>query len=287
MKIAFLSGKGGTGKTLCAVNLAAVCPDSVYVDCDIEEPDGHLFFKPKTIQSEKVTVFFPKIDPLRCNGCRKCVDFCRFNALAMVRNFITVFPDVCHSCGGCAIVCPKQAISDGKLQIGSIEDGTVSGTRIITGLMDPGRESGVPIIKKIAKMLENSPDLVFIDCPPGTSCATVESLKMADFCVLVTEPTRFGAHDLEMVYDLIKSENKPCAAILNKTGPSHDPSEEYCLEEKITIVGKIPYDPELGRINSDAEVAVWEKEKYREIFSQILSHIIEEANHETAGNPKR
>ncbi|MFA5697345.1 MAG: 4Fe-4S binding protein [Candidatus Izemoplasmatales bacterium] len=287
MKIAVLSGKGGTGKTLCAVNLTAVSPGSIYVDCDIEEPDGHLFFKPKTIQSEKVTVFFPKINALLCNGCRQCVDFCRFNALAMVHNCITVFPEVCHACGGCAIICPVLAISDGKLEIGVIDDGTVSAIRIISGTLNPGRESGVPIINKMAKMIENTQDLVFIDCPPGSSCATVESIRIADFCILVTEPTRFGAHDLEMVHELIISENKPCAAILNKIDSSDDPSETYCIEKGIPIMGKIPYDPELGRINSEGLVAAWEKESYKIQFAKILSRIIEEASHETVANPKR
>jgi MinD superfamily P-loop ATPase len=175
MKFAILSGKGGTGKTLCAVNLAAVCPGSIYMDCDVEEPDGHLFFKPQKTQTEKITAFLPKIDPVLCNGCRQCIDFCRFNALAMIGASITVFSDVCHSCGGCAIICPKKAIADDGIEIGLIENGIAGKNRVITGCMCPGRESGVPIIKRMTKMVENSSDFVFIDCSPGTSCTTVEA----------------------------------------------------------------------------------------------------------------
>ena len=287
MKFSILSGKGGTGKTLCAVNLAAVSPGSIYIDCDIEEPDGHLFFKPKINKAEKVTVFFPNIDPALCNRCRQCVDFCRFNALAMVSSSITVFPDVCHSCGGCAVICPMQAISVDNREIGISEDGIAGNNSIITGLMHPGHESGVPIIRKMQQMVANLADLIFIDCPPGTSCSTVESINEADFCVFVTEPTNFGAHDLEMVYALVKSLNKPSAAILNKTGSEDDPSELFCIKNGIPIVGKIPYDPQLGKINSEALVAVWENEEYRNRFFEILTHLIKEANDEAITPLKR
>ncbi len=281
MKIAFLSGKGGTGKTLCAVNLASVSLKSVYVDCDIEEPNGHLFFKPLQVKSENVEVFIPNIDKSLCDGCRKCVDFCRFNALGFVQNHVVIFPNICHSCGGCALVCPKHAIADVSKIIGTIEDGIAQEIRVISGFLELGQESGVPIIKKIMNKIMLIQDFVLIDCPPGSSCATVESIQSADFCVLVAEPTIFGAHNLEMVHELVKTLQKLCGVILNKTNGFYDPSEEYCHKHKIPIMGKISYDEMLGEINSEALIAVRENIKYQKMFEEILNNIIEEVRHET------
>jgi MinD superfamily P-loop ATPase len=287
MRIAVLSGKGGTGKTFCAVNLASVRSGSIYADCDIEEPDGHLFFKPKENHTEEIKVFLPKIHDDLCNGCRACVEFCRFGALGYVNRKIIVFEDVCHSCGGCELVCPRHAISETSRKIGVVEDGVSAGVRVISGILEPGMESGVPIIKKINEITSKSDGLVIIDCPPGSSCSAIESIKSADYCLLIAEPTIFGAHDLAMVHDMIRISGKPCGVVLNKITAGPDPSADYCLTHKIPIMGRVPYDPKLGRIISEARIAVREDRVYHVLFDEILERILKEASHETAANPKR
>src|SRR5690554_2122816 len=173
MKIAVLSGKGGTGKTLVSVNLAAINKDAVYADCDVEEPNGHLFFQPNNVIKEEVTVKIPAIDINRCTGCKKCVDFCSFNALAFTKEVI-VFEEICHSCGGCMLVCPTKAISEKDKTIGYIHTGYSKDVKVVTGMMNAGEASGVPIINAILNKIKDDIN-VFIDCPPGSACVVMDS----------------------------------------------------------------------------------------------------------------
>ncbi|HZK33900.1 MAG TPA: ATP-binding protein [Bacillota bacterium] len=286
MTIAVLSGKGGTGKTLVAVNLASLAGDSVYIDCDVEEPNGHLFFKPKAIKEEEVTVKIPRVDNDLCNGCRKCVDFCNFNALAYTGNKLMVFEDVCHSCGGCTILCPKKALSEKERPIGRVEKGQAGGVSLYTGILNPGQASGTPIIKRL---LADKKDRVgrdtFIDCPPGSACIVMDSIKDADYCVLVAEPTVFGVHNLKMVYDLVRLFDKPFGVILNKCLEEENPAEKFCLDRDIRILGRIPYDSELGFLNSNARIVASEDKKYRDIFTSLLKAVTKEVDYEGATNP--
>ncbi len=277
MKIAVLSGKGGTGKTLVSVNLAASAKTSVYIDCDVEEPNGHLFFNPKSVKEQPVTVKIPKVDMALCSGCRKCVDFCNFNALAYIKDKLIIFEEICHSCGGCILVCPEKALTEKDKAIGKVQIGTSSGVKIFTGILNTGEASGVPIIKKL--LSENKPktDIEVIDCPPGSACIVMESIKDADFCVLVAEPTLFGMHNLKMVYELVRLFNKPFAVVLNKCIEGYNPSEQFCIDNNINILCKIPFDSELGTINSNAQIAVRESEKYKALFSSLLTKVIKEA----------
>ena len=203
MRIAVLSGKGGTGKTLVSVNLATVAKTSIYIDCDVEEPNGHLFFKPEGVQEEEISVQIPKVDEELCNGCRKCVDFCNFNALAYVKNKLLVFDDVCHSCGGCILVCPEKALTEKAKGIGKVQKGVAGEVTVWTGILNIGEATGIPIIKNLLAASGSQTDqLTFIDCPPGSACIVMESMKDADYCVLVAEPTLFGVHNLNMVCGL-------------------------------------------------------------------------------------
>ena len=202
MNIAVLSGKGGTGKTMLSVNLAKVAGKSAYVDCDVEEPNGHLFLKPEGVVYENISVPVPEVDQERCDGCRKCVEFCRFNALVFLLDRVKVYTDMCHSCGGCPIICPQKAISERPRSIGHIESGKSGDISVYTGIMDVGEVSGIPIIDRLLEMASSTDEITFIDCPPGSSCSVMESIKDADFCVLVTEPTIFGAHNMKMVAEL-------------------------------------------------------------------------------------
>ena len=284
MKIAVLSGKGGTGKTLVSTNLAAVAEKSTYIDCDVEEPNGYLFLKPERIQSEKVYVKIPIGDETICIGCRKCVDFCKFNALAYIKEKLIIFDEVCHSCGGCLLVCPENALSEKEKSIGEIKRGISDNITVITGILNTGEESGVPIVKKLMKYINEDEKMTFIDCPPGSACIVMESIKDADYCILVAEPTLFGVHNLNMVYNLVKLFNKPYGVVLNKCIDGENPAEKFCNEIGIKIIGRIPFDNELGRMNSDALVVTRENKKYNDIFSDLLKIVIQEANNEKAIN---
>lgn len=287
MKIAVLSGKGGTGKTLVSVNLAAAAKEAVYIDCDVEEPNGYLFFKPGDIESEKVSVKIPYADENLCTGCRKCVEFCKYNALAYIGNKLIVFDEVCHSCGGCVLLCPAKALAERDKVIGEVQKGVSEDVTVITGILNTGEASGIPIIKKLLDSRNEGKNLTFIDCPPGSACIVMESIRKADYCILVAEPTLFGVHNFNMVYELVKLFAKPYGAVLNKCLEGENPSEIFCQEKGIKILGRIPFDKELGTLNSDALISVRESEKYRELFSGLLQTVIKEVQHETALNSQR
>jgi len=270
--IAVLSGKGGTGKTMVSVNLACILPGAAYSDCDVEEPNGHLFFKPTQLSEKNVDILIPKIDREKCTGCTKCVDFCKFNALAYVGK-VLVFEEICHYCGGCTIVCPEKAITETNYNIGKIVQGFFERTKVISGFLNVGAISGVPIIKEIHKQIKEERNTVIVDCPPGSSCAVMESIQASDYCILVSEPTIFGAHNLDMVYRLVKLLNKKCGVILNKCDGNYNPSEDYCLENDINIIARIPYDSELSDINGNGKIAVKESDLYRGVFQDIIKEI--------------
>ncbi len=286
MRIAVLSGKGGTGKTLVSVNLTAISKSSTYIDCDVEEPNGHLFFKPEGVQEKEISVKIPKVNNELCNGCRKCVDFCKFNALAYIKNKLIVFDEVCHSCGGCILACPEKALTEKEKVIGKVQKGTSDQVVIYTGILNTGEASGIPIIKKLlAEKNLQANKQTFIDCPPGSACIVMESIKDADYCILVAEPTLFGVHNLNMVYELVKLFNKPFGVVLNKYLEEENPAEKFCLEKNIKILGRIPFDTNLGTLNSNAEIAVSKNDNYWEMFSSLLNTVTKEVQHETTTNP--
>lgn len=283
-RIAILSGKGGTGKTLVSVNLSAVSDDAAYVDCDVEEPNGHIFLKPEWTERMTVSTKLPLVDRDLCTGCRKCIDFCRFNALAYIAKRVVVFENVCHSCGGCSLVCPENAISEYDNPIGEIMSGWSGETKVYSGITDIGVESGVPVIRQLLEEVRKEKGTVILDCPPGSSCSVMESIKDSDYCILVAEPSLFGAHNLRMVHHLAMTMGKSFGAILNKCGVDEDPSERYCIENNIRIIGRIPFDMELGRLNSNGIVAVRENEGYAAMFKEIFAALISEVNCETASD---
>jgi len=280
VKLAVLSGKGGTGKTLVSVNLAAVAKHSVYVDCDVEEPNGHLFFKPIGLEKQKVTIKIPIVDEDLCNGCRVCVDFCKFNALAAIINKLIVFDDICHSCGGCIMLCPNKALTEKDKVIGEIDQGISEEVKVISGILNTGEVSGIPIIKKIFSEIYDENGITFIDCPPGSACIVMESIRDADYCILVAEPTLFGLHNLQMVYELVKIFNKPHGVVINKCLEGENIIKKFCLENNIKVLEEIPYDKELGRINSNAEIAARVSEKYHTLFLSLLQSVTREVPYE-------
>lgn len=275
MRIAVLSGKGGTGKTFVSVNLACAADRALYADCDVEEPNGHLFLKPEITGRLPVSVTVPQVDAGKCTACRQCVDFCRYNALAFIKKELMTFYAICHSCGGCILFCPQQALTEKERTIGTIEEGISGDVTVLTGCLNTGEASGVPIIKGLMEKLPGEGTVV-VDCPPGSACVVMESIRKADFCILVAEPTLFGVHNLSMVHELVKLFNKPLGVVLNKCLPGENPARQFCAEHKINMLASIPFDEELGRLNSKGLIAVREDKQYRELFQKLLKTLEKE-----------
>jgi len=278
MKIALLSGKGGTGKTLVAVSLAAVAGSCAYLDCDVEEPNGRLFLGPADPERVEVTVPVPAIDLTKCLGCRVCVQFCRFGALAFVNGKPLLTQSICHGCGGCTFLCPARAIEEKPRAIGAIERGQSGGIDVRTGILNPGEASGIPIIRELLRDAGADGLPTFIDCPPGSACAAMECARAADLCVLVAEPTLYGAHNLEMVDGLCRTLGKPRVSVLNKRiEGTQDPSEAYCMTHDIPVVARIPFNEELGRLNAFGIVAVTQLPWLNVLFQELLERLKKEA----------
>ncbi len=256
MKLAVLSGKGGTGKTFVSVNLAVTACQSTYIDCDVEEPNGRIFLKPEDVTESQVFTKIPAFDAEKCTGCRKCVDFCRFHALVFIKNTPRVFGEVCHACGGCAMVCPSGAVREENRPIGVVQQGRSGMVHALTGVLNPGEASGVPVIRAVLKQGLRDHHFVVIDCPPGSGCPVLESVSRADACVIVTEPTAFGYHNFQMVYQLAVLLKKPCGVVINKAEAPYAPLEQFCAENQVPILARIPYSPHLAALSADGQVAV-------------------------------
>lgn len=268
MQIAVLSGKGGTGKTFISVNLAVTAEKSTYLDCDVEEPNGHLFLNPKINETKAVKIAVPEFDTNACDGCRACVRFCRFNALAFLREKPYLFAELCHSCSGCMLICHNHAIHEVNRRVGMIEKGKSGDVSVITGTLDNGEATGVPVIRQL---LRDAPTegTVIVDCPPGSSCTVMESIRNSDFCLLVAEPTLFGIENLKLVIQLVKTFQKKCGIVINKDTEIGDPIKVLADKSDIPVLARIPYDKELAGINARGELAA-KDEKYKKIFRGLL-----------------
>ena len=270
MRIAVLSGKGGTGKTFVSVNLAAVAQNVSYIDCDAEEPNGHLFFKPEETETEIVSTLLPSFDSNKCDGCRKCVQFCRFNALAFVKGKPKVFPEVCHSCGGCTLVCPQGAVTEVKRAVGTITRGLADGIPIITSKLNLGEASAVPVIKAALRATDTS---AVIDSPPGSGCSVSEAISDADYCLLVAEPTAFGLHNLRMVHQLVTLLHKPFGVIVNKADGVYQPLEDFCREQHMPILARILYSKKLAELSADGKLAAkYSPELQSTVYQALGNH---------------
>ncbi|MFA6730151.1 MAG: ATP-binding protein [Eubacteriales bacterium] len=273
-KIAVLSGKGGTGKTTIAVNLSAVA-GSVYADCDVEAPNGHLFLppEPETITEEKITVLIPSVNHEKCSACRKCVDFCKFGGLAFAGGRVLVFENLCHSCGGCAIICEEGAISEHKKQIGFARTGKAGTVSFIGGSLNEGEATGVPVIQNIIEKAENKGGLVFFDSPPGSGCAVMEVVKACDYCLIVSEPTVFGLDNLKMIISLSNLLKKPFGVVINKALKSSGIIRDYLKSIGREPLLEIPYDSNAGKICSEGGLLAKEDAFYRSLFESLLEKI--------------
>jgi MinD superfamily P-loop ATPase len=260
MRIAIASGKGGTGKSTVACNmamsLASQGRELTLADCDVEEPNLYLFLPGAEERREDVTVQMPVIDGSRCNFCGRCADFCSYNAISVFLGKALIFPGLCHSCGGCAIVCPEGAISERPRKVGVIvEARPVQGIRLITGILNEGEHTSVPVINAVKRLLPEE-GISIIDCSPGTSCNMVSTVRGCDYCILVTEPTPFGLHDLSLAVETLKKMGIRCGVVINKSTEDDRMIEDYCAAGGISIIGKIPYDDRIARIYSEGTPAV-------------------------------
>lgn len=271
MKIAVASGKGGTGKTLVAVNLARVISGAIYVDCDVEEPNGHLFLQPKIDFTEQVNIFIPKVDEKLCTNCGKCMEVCQYNAIIAGKK-IVIFPELCHGCGSCQRQCPAGAISEIPRSIGVIERG-LSGEKVfLQGKLNIGEPMSPPVIRKLKTLLPKNGKII-LDSPPGTACPMVATVKDADYVLLVTEPTPFGLHDLSIAVETLKRlKTDYFGVVINKSGTGDEMIENYCQENKITILNKIPHSLDIARLYAQGKLLT--QERYVKYFTDIYNKIV-------------
>lgn len=271
MNIAVASGKGGTGKTTVSLNLALSLENAQLLDCDVEEPDCHLFLDLDLEKIEEVESFLPKIDSEKCNLCGECADLCHFNAIVVTPNGAMVFPELCHSCGLCELACPQDAISEETRIIGKVEKGE-NEINFYHGELTTGEALAPEVISEVKKKAD--PDrTTILDVPPGNACSAVEAVEGADFCILVTEPTPFGLHDLKFSVRMLRMMEIPFGVIVNRVGIGDSRVEKYCEEEGIPILMKIPNEKRIAKLYSEGipfvkEIPGWKK-KFSELHDKI------------------
>lgn len=275
MIISVASGKGGTGKTTISTNLALSLEGDVkLLDCDVEEPNAHLFIKPRIEQKETVHTFVPKIDEQLCNGCKKCAEICRFNALSVIGTKVLVFPELCHSCYGCLEVCDQNAILENTRELGFVEKGTRNSLSFVHGCMRIGEAMSPPLIRKVRDEIKEG-DFAIIDAPPGTSCPVITSMKDTDFVLLVTEPTPFGLHDLTLAVEAVKLLGIPCGLVINRSDIGDGKVHDYAAKENVPILMEIPFDRKIAEIYSRGKILVEELPEWKESFISLHKSIIE------------
>lgn len=276
MKIAVASGKGGTGKTTVATNLARTVASlgdrAVYVDCDVEEPNGHIFLKPHIEKTREATMFYPVVDEKICTSCGLCAEICRYKAITVLADTPVVFPEMCHSCGGCTLVCPVDAITEHDRAIGTIEIGTCDEIRFIHGRLNVGETMSPPLIRQVKKLAPDG-DVVIMDSPPGTSCPVIETVRDADFILLVTEPTPFGLHDLILAVDVVKKLRQPYGVVINRSDIGTDDAVKYCAKNHIPVVLSVPDDRRLAEAYSRGILAVEALPYFRKQFSALYGEL--------------
>jgi MinD superfamily P-loop ATPase len=288
MIISIASGKGGTGKTLVATSLALSLKDKQRVqllDCDVEEPNAHIFLKPTLSKSEPVYIQIPKVDEKRCTYCGKCAEVCAYNAIAVLPQRVLVFAELCHGCGACSYLCPEKAISEEGRETGVVEQGHSDGVDFAQGRLTIGEAMPSPVIRRV-KEYAKTDGVVIIDVPPGTSCPVVESIKDSHFCLLVTEPTPFGLNDLVLAVEAVRELDIPLAVVLNRAGVGDNKVEEYCRQENIPILLTIPLDREIARLYSRGVTLVKGMPEWKERFIGLFDKI-RETRDERARSLKR
>jgi MinD superfamily P-loop ATPase len=302
MIITVASGKGGTGKTTVAVNLAlsvaadtqeSAKSDLLLLDCDVEEPNAHLFLNPTVEHREEVGILIPEVDHDKCTFCGRCAEVCAYHALAVVRQNVLVFPELCHGCGSCTLNCPEEAIHEVLNVTGVIEEGQAvvnsqfpipnsqdfGGIRFAHGILNIGEAMAVPVIRELKKRIgdDTNDRIVILDASPGTSCPVVETMRGADFVLMVTEPTPFGLHDLRLAVEVARDELAlPVGVVINRDGVGDRGVEDYCAAENIPILMRIPLDRRIAEAYSEGVTMVETLPEYRERFVELYHRIEQE-----------
>ncbi len=273
MIISIASGKGGTGKTTVSTNLACALGNRVeLLDCDVEEPNAHLFLKPVIDRSQQVTTPVPLVDLSQCNFCKKCQQICRFNALAVVGKKVLVFAELCHSCGGCMLVCPEGAISETGRELGMLNFGHRDGIGFINGRLRVGEAMSPPLIKQV-RAAADPERITLIDAPPGTSCPVIAAMNGTDFVLLVTEPTPFGLHDLKLAVEAVKLLGIPAGLVVNRADLGDETVFRYAEEEGLPILMTIPFDRTIAEAYSRGHLVVEEMPQWRQRFIDLYEKI--------------
>lgn len=272
MIISVASGKGGTGKTTIATSLALSLENVQFLDCDVEEPNAHIFLKPQIRKKISVGIPVPEVDQSKCNYCGKCAQVCEFNAIVVVKKKVLFFPELCHGCGGCAYICPEKAIKEATREIGVIEKGTSRGIDFSHGVLNVGEPMAPPLIKQVKKLITNKRTTI-IDASPGTSCPVVETVKDTDFCLLVTEPTPFGLNDLKLAVGMLRKLAIPFGVVINCADIGDKEVEKYCEREGISIVMTIPWDRKIAEAYSTGIPLGDALPDFQNTFSQLYKTI--------------
>jgi len=278
MNIAISSGKGGTGKTFIATNLCALLSEQgqavTYLDCDVEEPNGHLFLKPQIDRIERMTVRAPlRIDSDKCIACGKCAEACHYNAIAVIKEKALLFQELCHACGACSIVCPVGAVIEGDKEIGELLHGKSGRIDFHYGLLKTAVGGMSP---RLISGLKRSagPEITILDSPPGTACSTVETVKGADLCLLVTDPTPFAIHDLKLSVNMCRQIGQEPAVVVNRAGLDDTDLREYCTKARLEVVGEIPDDRRIAEVYSVGGIVIDELPEYREHFKRLYERTL-------------
>ena len=276
MKIAVASGKGGTGKTTIATNLAVSISRAgskvQYLDCDVEEANGHIFLKPEIESTEDVTVPVPEVDEQKCTGCGRCGELCQYSAIVCIKEKVLVFEQLCHSCGGCMAICPEGAITEKQRSIGTAEFGISDGIHFGHGELNIGAIQ-TPALIRYVKQRAIDDAVTIVDVPPGTSCPVIEAIKGVDFVLLVTEPTPFGLNDLELAVGMVRELELPFAVAINRSDIGDDAVIRYCQRENIEVLLEIPNDRKIAEAYSRGVMIVEALPEYEKKFLEIYDQI--------------